>query len=413
MQTWHFSFRAQRSASRRCHCNFVQGIFIGCADYYRNDEEGEPAEILNCFKLGVSGYICAPLRAVDILPRIWRPLQHTEQCTIPTFVLRRLNGLKPLIGDSPYFREVINTVSIVARSDVSVHLSGETGTGKELCARAIHYLSLRVGRPFIPVNCGAIPADLVENELFGHVKGAFTGAVSTSDGLLAESDSGTIFFDEIDCLPLSSQVKLLRFLQEKEYRQIGSSKIRKADIRVIAATNVDLDKAVRKGAFRQDLYYRLNIVHLVMPPLRERRGDIPLLAKHFLSGLAGEPQCKATKFTPEALLKLSQYDWPGNVRELENVVRRAVLFSKGKMIRPDEIELPVEEHAIQPEPFRVKKARLIAEFEKNYMHDILQIHEGNITRAARAAGKNRRAFWELIRRHNIDMQKYKPLSPRN
>lgn len=245
-------------------------------------EESEPEQIFELLKLGVADFIIPPLKAIDILPRIWRLLEHTRREETLTHELKERLGLKQLIGENPAFLAEIKKIPIIAKCDASVLISGETGTGKELCARAIHYLSPRASKPFIPVNCGAIPVELVENELFGHKRGAFTGASTSQSGLIHEADGGTLFLDEIDCLPLLAQIKLLRFLQEKEYRPLGSTKMQKADVRVIAATNVDLEAVVREGKLRRDLYYRLNIIPLTLISLRERREDIPLLAHHFL-----------------------------------------------------------------------------------------------------------------------------------
>ena len=208
----------------------------------------------------------------------------------------------------------------LARCDATVLISGETGTGKEVCARAIHYLSPRSSKPFITVNCGAIPAELVENELFGHERGAYTDAAVAKPGLIAEAEGGTLFLDEIDCLPLLAQVKLLRFLQEKEYRPLGSVKTRAASVRVIVATNADLENALRQGRLRQDLYYRINILSLVLPPLRQRQGDILLLARHFLAKFTEEFAKPVQDFSPDVLPTLLAYPWPGNIRELEHTI---------------------------------------------------------------------------------------------
>ncbi len=370
-------------------------------------EESNPDEVIECLRLGAADYFSSPLRAIDILPRLWRLVDHSRRSATLTQTIKTRIGLKQMVGESPSFKKVINTIPVIAQSDVGVQISGETGTGKELCARAIHYLGPRASKPFLPVNCGAIPAELVENELFGHVRGAFTGATLSHGGLISEADGGTLFLDEIDCLPLPTQVKLLRFVQEKEFRQLGSSKTRKADVRIIAATNSDLGKAVKEGKFRQDLYYRLNIVHLALPPLRERAEDIPLLARHFLDLFTDEPGKRTREFSPDAVQKLYRYDWPGNVRELENVLKRAIIFAKGPVIQTEEIGLPTTEHSFPYKSFQAEKARIVAEFEKSYMQGLLQTYQGNITKAAQAAQKNRRAFWELIRKHNIDVQQFR------
>jgi two-component system response regulator GlrR len=251
------------------------------------------------------------------------------------------------------------------------------------------------------VNCGSIPTELVENELFGHVKGAFTGAFESYTGLIHGAHNGTLFLDEIDCLPLQAQVKLLRFLQDREYRQLGSAKTNQADVRIIVASNLDLEKMVSEGKFRQDLFYRLNIIPLRLPPLHNRQADIPLLARHFLSKYASEFRRPARDFTPGALEKLLLYEWPGNVRELENVVQRAVVFCQQEIIQGADIALPRVESTAPQESLQAAKSKVIAEFEKKYIQGLLLVHQGNISRAAKAAQKNRRAFWELMRKYEI------------
>ncbi len=326
---------------------------------------------------------------------------------MPT-ALRCLPGNQQLLGESPSFRAEIEKVHRVAQFDASVLISGETGTGKELCAHAIHSLSPRARKPFVPVNCGAIPVELVENELFGHRAGAFTDASASQSGLVHEADGGTLFLDEIVCLPLLAQIKLLRLLQEKEYRPLGSAKTLQADVRVIAASNIEPEKAVVEGTLTRNLYYRLNVVPIRLPPLRERREDIPLLARHFLSRYSAKFNKQATGFSPEAMELLALYDWPGNVRELEHVVQRAVVLASRAVIQRSDIVLPGMETSMGQEPFKMAKAKTITKFEKDYITKLLQIYHGNITRAAQAAQKNRRAFWELIRKHGIDVQRFRP-----
>ena len=371
-------------------------------------EACEPDDILTLLKLGAADFITPPLKAIDILPRLWRLLEHEQQTQILTHKLKEKLGLKQMVGESPSFLDETQKIPIVARCDASVLISGETGTGKEMCARAIHYLSPRANNPFIPFNCGAIPTDLLENELFGHAQGAFTGAATPQPGLIREADAGSLFLDDVDCLPPLSQVKLLRFLQEKEYRQLGSAKIHQADVRVIAATNTNLEAAVEKGRLRQDLFYRLNVIPLKLPTLRDRQEDIPLIARHFLKKYAIEFDKQLTGFTPEALKTLMLYDWPGNVRELEHVVERAVLFSKHTVIRENDICLLDKKSTSCKMSFKEAKASVVKEFEKSYIEKLLLSYQGNITRAAQAAKKNRRAFWELIRKHQIDVRTFKP-----
>ncbi len=370
-------------------------------------EVGKPDEIFALLKLGVADFITPPLKTINVLPRIWRLLEQTRRGDVLTQSLKEKIGLNQLIGESPVFLAEIKKIPAVAKSDTSVLISGETGTGKELCARAIHYLSLRAHQPFLPVNCGAIPAELVENELFGHEPGAFTGASTSQPGLIYEADGGTLFLDEIDCLPLSSQVKLLRFLQEKEYRRLGSTKLLQANVRVIAATNVEVEEAVRGGKLRLDLYYRLNVIPLMLPPLRERREDIPLLARHFLAKYASQFNKPAMDFSSDAMQELIVYEWRGNVRELEHVIERAIVLSEQAIIRNTGIVLPRRGSTVRQESFQAAKARIITQFERSYIQGLLSTYRGNISRSAQAAQKNRRAFWQLLRKHQIDVQRFK------
>jgi DNA-binding NtrC family response regulator len=367
-------------------------------------EGGEPLEIFTLFKHGLADFITLPLKAVEIQPRVWRLLQNVRQSKTPVYAMKKELGLGQIIGESGSFLAEIKKIPLMARCDASVLITGETGTGKELCARAIHYLSPRSGQPFVPVNCGAIPVELMENELFGHLRGAFTGAVQPQPGLIQEANTGTLFLDEVDCMPLSAQVKLLRFIQEKEYRPLGSTKIQRADVRIIAATNNDCEKMVRTGKLRQDIYYRLNVMPLTLPPLRERRQDIPLLVKHFLEKYEAEFAKDKVKIDDVALNILTLYEWPGNVRELENVIARAVALSEQGVIEAHHLCLSSEAGAAQPSSFQEEKASFIAKFERTYILRLLLAYKGNITKAAQAARKNRRAFWQLIRKHGIDVE---------
>jgi len=319
--------------------------------------------------------------------------------------LKRKLGLDQLIGESPAFLAAVGTIPAMARCEATVLISGETGTGKEVCARAIHYLSARSAKPFIAVNCGAIPPELVENELFGHERGAYTDAVVAKPGLIQEAEGGTLFLDEIDCLPPLAQVKLLRFLQEKEYRPLGTTKSKKASVRVITATNTDLEAAIQQGRLRRDLYYRINILPLVLPPLRHRQGDIVLLARHFLTKFAEELDKPRPEFSPAALQMLLAYPWPGNVRELEHTIERAVALTEARIIDEGDLALSTPLHRQEPETFHQVKTRMVAQFEQVYLKDILLAHGGNITKAAHAAGKHRRAFWQLLRKHGIKVQR--------
>jgi two-component system, NtrC family, response regulator GlrR len=315
-------------------------------------------------------------------------------------------GLQQLIGQHERFVSEISKIPLVARSDASVLISGETGTGKEIVARAIHYLSRRAGKAFIPINCGAIPVELLENELFGHERGAFTGADGARDGLIHEAEGGTLFLDEVNCMPLFAQVKLLRFLQSKEYRRLGSTQSLKGNVRVVAAANADLEAELAAGTLRRDLYYRLNVVPIVLPPLRARGNDIILLARHFLAQYAAKLDNPVADFSPEAERKLLLYSWPGNVRELEHVIERTLILCTEKVIREDHIDLPNETNSSQLS-FQELKAHVVSQFEITYIQSLLTVYHGDITKAARAAQKERRTFWELIRKNNIDVRKFK------
>jgi len=310
-------------------------------------------------------------------------------------------GLKQFIGRSASFLEAIQCLPRYAGCNAAVFITGETGTGKEMAARAIHYLGCRAGQPFVPVNCGAIPGELVENELFGHERGAFTGATTATRGLVAEADRGTLFLDEVDALPQQTQVKFLRFLQEREYRPLGSRKTLRADVRIIAAANSDLQGAGRNGRFRADLFFRLNVLPLNLPPLRRRKDDIPALAAHFAVRYAEEFEVPQKALSPCALEKLAAYDWPGNVRELENIIQRAVVLAEGAEILAADIGLPQGDDPPVLKSFKTLKAEMVAAFERDYLRQLLAVHNGNITHAAQAARKNRRAFWQLLRKHKI------------
>lgn len=369
-------------------------------------EGNDSPDRLRLPEMGIDDFITSPIKPGEILLRIKRLLEKGVLEDPISQSIKQKFGLKQIIGESASFLSEINKIPVLARSDAIVLITGETGTGKELCARAIHYLSARARRPFMPINCGAIPVDLVENELFGHEKGAYTGAAETRTGLIDEAEGGTVFLDEIDCLSLAAQVKLLRFLQEKEYRPLGSKKMKKADVRLLAAMNIDPQEAITSGRLRQDLYYRLNVIPFTIPPLRERRDDISLLARHFLLKYAVQFNKPMADFSEEAMQMLQLHDWPGNVRELEHNVERAVVLSEGHMIQAKDIVLPSAESDIA-ESFHDAKMKMTAAFEKTYIERLLLAHHGNISQAARAAQKNRRAFWELVRKYQIDADNFK------
>jgi two-component system, NtrC family, response regulator GlrR len=358
-------------------------------------------------KDGAADFVIPPLSAPNVIPRAWRLLDLSKDKQAAANANERDPALRRLIGNSPAFLSQVNNIPSLAGCEANVLIVGETGTGKELYARAIHYRSARAGKPFMPVNCGAIPADLVENELFGHERGAYTSASSLQSGLIADANGGTLFLDEIDCLPLMAQVKLLRFLQEKEYRPLGSTTMRHANVRIIAASNLDLQEAVGNGKVRQDLFYRLNVISLVLPPLRERREDIPLLARHFLDKYSREFNKRTIDFAPEALNSIMLHSWPGNVRELEHVIERTVVLCKGPTISAGDLVISNSPALVGAESLRQAKAKEIARFEKNYIQALLSACKGNITKAAQVTQKNRRAFWQLIQKHEINVSRFK------
>jgi two-component system, NtrC family, response regulator GlrR len=336
---------------------------------------------------------CIPLDTLDNLCAVLAPWLGAN---------RPFEVLPGVTGCAPSLCKAAGHVLLMAQSDATCLLQGETGTGKELFARAIHYLGQRKHRPFVPVNCGAIPDSLFENEMFGHVRGAYTDARNSQLGLLAHASSGTLFLDEVDCLSASAQVKLLRVLQEHEYRPVGSSRSISTDVRVIAATNSDLRKRVQQHLFREDLFHRLNVLRLPIPPLRERPGDMALLARTFVRDFARRYKRPEPRITDEAYRALEAYDWPGNVREMEAVFERAVLLSSAAVITAEDLEIPVTLNSpAQPINMRSAKNRVIMHFERAYLSDLLSRCTGNISHAARIAGKERRSFQRLLRKHNL------------
>jgi transcriptional regulator with GAF, ATPase, and Fis domain len=301
---------------------------------------------------------------------------------------------------------------MVAPTDVTVAISGESGTGKELVARTLHNLSPRYECPFVVVNCAAIPENLLEDELFGHVKGAFTDATRDREGLFAAADTGTLFLDEIGEMPPSLQAKILRVLQSQEFRRIGDDHDTRVDVRVVTATNRDLDKAVAAGTFRQDLFYRINVFPLHLPPLRERREDTPLLAHHFLLKHRAKVGKRVEGFLPAAIAKLVAYDFPGNVRELENKVHHALVMAQGTYIAPEDIGIatptPAPSTRIElGRPFRDLKQDVIESFEREYVRELLRVHRGNLAAAARQAGMDRKNLWALAKKYGIDLDGFR------
>jgi two-component system response regulator AtoC len=330
--------------------------------------------------------------------------------------LEGVHAFHNLVGKSPKMREVYRLLEQAAGLDITVLLGGETGTGKELAARAIHYHSSRKERRFVAVNCGALPPDLVESELFGHARGAFTGATSAKPGLFEEAGGGTLFLDEVGELPLPTQVKLNRALQEKEIRRVGDNAPSKVDVRVIAATHRDLKAEVQAGRFREDLYYRLHVFPVRLPPLRERLEDVPLLAAHFLEKHSRAMRRELGGFEPEALRVLTSYAWPGNVRELENAVERAVAVCTGAAIR--ERDLPAELSqapaagqlpgaVLASMPYREAVEQAHDRISREYLVALLREFQGNVTKAAARAGMERESLHRLLKKHGLRSEDFK------
>jgi len=363
--------------------------------------EPETLDIFPMLEMGASDFLFPPLRRIELIARLRRQTRVLRRGDSSIQDFKEKIGLKQIIGESPVFLAELERVPRFARCDATVLISGESGTGKEIFARAIHYLSPRADRPFVPVNCGALPDSLVESEIFGHKRGAFTGAITDQTGLIHAAEGGTLFLDEIDGLSRAAQVKLLRFLQDGEYRAVGSQQIAHANIRMIAATNADFGQLVRAGNFREDLFYRLNVLALMLPALRERRGDILLLADHILETQGALAQAPPKKLSLGALNRLLGHSWPGNVRELQNVLTRAIVLCDRATLELSDLNLPDDGVAEENQSFRATKSRVIRRFEHDFLETALRAHHGNITKAARAVKKNRRAFWELLRKHGL------------
>lgn len=360
----------------------------------------------------VDDFLFWPVRGEELRHRILRLLGPRSRS--PEEVLRgiaRQAGLEKIVGQAPAFLQALSSAALFGASDAPVMLTGETGTGKELFARLIHLLSRRRNGPFVPVECGCLPEHVFENEVFGHVRGAFTDAHAEQKGLVALAHHGTLFLDEIDSLSLNMQGKLLRLLQEQTFRPLGSDKFCEADLRVVAATNRDLPALVNEKLFRADLFFRLDVLRVQLPPLRERSADIALLARHFLAEIAAKEGVPRKVLAPSAIRKLESYRWPGNVRELYNAIHRAVLCCPGTEVLPMNIALEQAAETARAvtgtgsDNFRSGKLRAIEQFEKAYVAELLELHSGNVTRAAGAAGKDRRAFGRLIKKYDLHIRR--------
>ncbi|MBB6253141.1 sigma-54 interaction domain-containing protein [Nitrospirillum iridis] len=380
----------------------------------RNDTD---ADLIRLAAEFADDFVVVPLHDGELHYRILRLLGHgwsdgsgDETSEIKERLARQV-ALSGLVGRDPAFLKTLAKIPLAARCGKGpVLVTGETGTGKELCARAIHSIGPHSAFPFIPVDCATLPDHLFENEVFGHVSGAFTDARHDQKGLVALAEGGTLFLDEIDSLSLTAQSKLLRLLQERTYRPLGSSRFLSTNVAIIAASNCDLEGLVHARQFRADLYFRLNVLRLDLVPLRERRGDIPLLARHFLASLCAEADLPRKILASCTLRKLTEYDWPGNVRELHNAMRRAALFSEGSMILATDIAETCGPSEKSPNgkgvgvlgSFRIARTHAIERFEKRYVEDLMRECGGNVSQAARIAEKDRRAFGRLVKRYGVD-----------
>jgi two-component system, NtrC family, response regulator GlrR len=385
----------------------MDGMAVFDAIHHRNPSlpviiltaHGTIPDAVAATKRGVFGFLTKPFDSKALLDQVEKALAasglHNEAVGNDT---EDTNWRRGIITRNPVMEDVLNQARLVAESDISVFIHGESGTGKDLLARAIHKASPRCDHPFVAINCSAIPEPLLESELFGHSKGSFTGATRDHKGLFQAAHNGTLFLDEIGDMPLSLQAKLLRVLQDKEVRPIGATQSVAVDVRVISATHRNLEQEMGRGNFREDLYYRLNVVELEIPPLAQRREDIPLLALHFLNKFSGKGSRKVEGFSPEAMKLLVSASWPGNVRQLLNVVEQTVALSTTPII-----STALVQKALRSEPGEILSfvdAR--TSFEREYLVQLLQIAQGNVTQAARLAKRNRTEFYKLLRRHHLE-----------
>jgi len=357
---------------------------------------------VEAMKEGAYSYLTKPFDYRELLVQIRNGIEKAKLSR----EVKRLRSLlradfegQSIIGQSVAMKRVFEAVALAAETDSNVFISGESGTGKGLVAKALHQLSERKSKPFVPINCAAIPATLLESELFGFEKGAFTGAIANKKGLFVQADGGIIFLDEISEIPPPMQGKLLKALEEKEFYPLGSHRTVKVDVRIVSASNKDIEKEVEKGTFRGDLFYRVHVIPIRVPPLRERKEDIPLLVEHFLDKVAGKLKRPVKALSPAALQKLMIYSWPGNVRELENMIECAVVMSPEEIISEEMILLSGQE--MGETAFKTLKASK-QDFEKNYLIQLMKISRGNVSQASKLAGKYRADLYELLEKYRIN-----------
>lgn len=364
---------------------------------------------IEAMKEGAYEYMIKPF-SLDVVELIVKKIVKYQELVAENILLRkRLEEkvhLKNIIGKSPQMKEVLELVANIAETNSTVLIQGASGTGKEVIARAIHLKSLRREMPFIAANCAAIPRELLESELFGHEKGAFTGATYTKKGRFEQADGGTLFLDEVGEMSLSAQVHLLRVLQEKEFRKVGGTELIKVDARIISSSNKDLEQAVKEGRFREDLFYRLNVIAIYLPKLNERKDDIPLLVDHLLTKYGLESGRDKKTMSPEAMALMMKHAWPGNVRELENVIERAVILSKDIVIKPEYLPQIVKKEP-QGDHRVFIQDRSLEEMEKQYIYGVLRENNWNKSKSSRILGIERMTLYHKIKKYNLD--KLKPL----
>lgn len=377
---------------------------------------------VQAMKMGAYDYITKPVQIAEIEKIIEKSIHYgqvLEENVQLKSRLKKYEGLQDIITANPHMQSLLDSVRQVSSTRATILIEGDSGTGKALFARAAHYLSQRAPNPFIEINCGAIPRDLLESELFGHERGAFTGAVQTKKGKFELADQGTLFLDEIGEMPLDLQVKLLHVIEKQTFTRVGGTQFIQTNARIVAATNRDLQEAVRRGDFRQDLYFRLKIVYIHVPPLRERPEDIPLLTQHFFRKHRELNAVPITTLSDEALVILQQYPWPGNVRELENVISQAMIFARDGEITadllPPEIrdhhesvlsEVPLKKESVQKEKLQ-RTEKIINEVEYAFLSRLLRETGGNVTKAARLSGYDRRQIQNLMKKHGLNIENFK------
>ena len=386
---------------------------------------GSIESAVEAMRRGAYSYLTKPFEPADLLLQIERALENRKlnhEIQRLKDILHERYDFANIIARSGKMRAVLDVVSRIAKLDSTVHIHGDSGTGKELIAKAIHLASNRKDKAFVALNCAALPESLLESELFGHEKGAFTGAVKSTRGLFTQAHGGTLFLDEIGDMPRSTQSKLLRVLQERQFYPVGSEVPVEVDVRVIVATNKDLEDQVRKGLFRDDLFYRIHVIPVYLPPLRERKDDIVPLLEHFLKKYSALMKKDVKGLTPDALRRLMMHDWPGNVRELENTVEYAVAMTQDDVVTEDYIlqgkslgsdRPPVLTHDAYEVPSAglrpLKDAR--DAFERDYLIQVLSMTEGNVSQAAKLAGKYRADFYDLLKKHELNAHEFKKSKP--